>query len=149
MPISRTAAAALCAAACLIVVPQRGSAQGPPPTSKSTRDGVYTAAQAARGKEVYAGFCQACHTPASHTGSVFTSKWVGWPISELFSYLRNEMPQSDPGSLSAAEYADVLTYILQLNGLPKGTEELPRDVKALKEIRFDTAAARPRRPERR
>ncbi len=37
------------------------------------------------------------------------------------------MPEDDPGSLSAQEYADVLAYILQLNDLPAGGVELPAD----------------------
>jgi hypothetical protein len=49
------------------------------------------------------------------------------------------MPKIDPGSLQPNEYAQVLAYMLKLNGLPAGQKELPADVAVLKSIRIDTA----------
>jgi hypothetical protein len=34
------------------------------------------------------------------------------------------MPQTNPGSLSAQEYLDIMTYVLQANDFPAGPEEL-------------------------
>jgi hypothetical protein len=48
------------------------------------------------------------------------------------------MPQNDPGILSAKEYAQVLAYLLQMNGMPAGPEELPSDAVMLRAIKFDT-----------
>ena len=104
--------------------------------------GVYSEAQAARGRDTFAGMCQACHTPATHTGPTFYASWGGRPLWELFDYLMANMPKSDPGSLSPEEYAQVLAFVLKMNGMPAGPRELPVDEATLKAIRFDTARAR-------
>jgi mono/diheme cytochrome c family protein len=107
---------------------------------RSTASGVYTIEQAARGEETFAGMCQVCHVPTTHTGPVFWASWGGRPLSELFAYISQSMPKSDPGSLSRGEYAQVLAFLLKMNGMPPGTEELPGDTVALKAIRFDSAS---------
>jgi mono/diheme cytochrome c family protein len=112
---------------------------------KSTNDGVYTREQALRGQDVYAGNCKSCHTPESHTGPVFTAKWNGKPLLELYAYVRDLMPKNDPGTLSPEEYADVLAYMLRINKLPVGDEDLPSDTTALKRIRFQVGSPRPSR----
>ncbi|HSL71728.1 MAG TPA: cytochrome c [Longimicrobiales bacterium] len=110
------------------------------PDNRSTMNGVYTSAQAARGQDTYANACLGCHTPASHTGPAFLKSWVGRPLLELFGYLSAEMPKSEPGSLSPQDYAQVIAYLLKLNGVPDGPDELPADTAVLKTIRFDTTA---------
>lgn len=109
---------------------------------RSTRSGVYTEAQAARGRDTFAGMCQACHTPATHTGPAFMASWGGRSLWELFDYLVANMPKSDPGSLSLEEYAQVVAYVLKMNGMPAGPRELPADEAALKAIRLDTTTVR-------
>jgi hypothetical protein len=44
------------------------------------------------------------------------------------------MPQSNPGSLKRREYLDLVAYILSLNDMPAGGEELPATPEALKKI---------------
>jgi S-disulfanyl-L-cysteine oxidoreductase SoxD len=107
-------------------------------TTRSTQSGVYTAEQALRGRDVYAGMCQSCHTAASHAGPVFQSTWGGRPLSELFAFIIERMPKNDPGSLSREEYADVLAYLLKMNQMPDGSAELTPDSTALRTIRIDT-----------
>jgi len=109
----------------------------PPVGVRSTREGVYTEKQAARGSELYALNCQSCHTAASHAGPAFVAKWHGKPLSELFFYMREEMPKSDPGSLTAPQYTVLLAYLLKLNGMPPGKTALPGDTLALAKIRID------------
>jgi mono/diheme cytochrome c family protein len=99
---------------------------------------VYTADQAKRGKDIYAGTCQSCHTNSDQNGREFRAHWVGKDLSELFGYLRDNMPQDNPGSLSAENGSLVTAYLLQLNGLPAGATPLPSDIGQLKQIRFDT-----------
>jgi S-disulfanyl-L-cysteine oxidoreductase SoxD len=65
--------------------------------------------------------------------------WVGLPLVDLFTYLRESMPKSDPGSLSAQEYADVVAYMLRINGLPAGETPLPGDTTVLRKIRIEPA----------
>ena len=42
------------------------------------------------------------------------------------------MPEGDPGSLSPAQYASVVAYLLQLNGYPAGEAALPTALSALR-----------------
>jgi mono/diheme cytochrome c family protein len=136
----RIAFVALCAAAAR---PIGAAAQAPPDSMRSTLAGVYTSAQAARGRETFAGLCQSCHSPDTHTGPAFTANWGVQPLSRLFLYISENMPQTDPGTLTPEQYAQVLAYILQMNGLPAGQRELPANVKELRLIRFDTASTTP------
>ena len=105
---------------------------------RSTAAGVYTAEQAERGRDTYAMQCKSCHTPASHTGAIFASWWDRKPLSELFQFVMTRMPKNEPGSLAPSEYAEVVAYLLKLNEMPSGTEELPADSVALKKIRIET-----------
>ncbi|MCC6774139.1 MAG: HupE/UreJ family protein [Gemmatimonadaceae bacterium] len=106
---------------------------------RSTRAGVFTDAQAARGKDVYVGSCRECHVPASHTGVVFKNSWGGKRLSELLAYMTERMPKNSPGSLTGEEYAAVTAYILMLNGYPSGDEELPYDSSATRRIRIEAS----------
>jgi mono/diheme cytochrome c family protein len=107
------------------------------PDSPSTLNGVYTAEQASRGKDVYSGSCRSCHTPASHTGATFNKWWRGKHLSDLFLFVSTRMPKNDPGSLAPEDVADVIAYLLKMNAMPVGPEELPPDADSLKKIRID------------
>src|SRR6476646_5971480 len=93
-------------------------------TSRSTLTGVFTTEQATRGKNVFLGSCKSCHAPESHVGANFQRLWVGKPLLALFKYVSEGMPENDPGSLGAEQNADVVAYLLQLNGMPTGASEL-------------------------
>ena len=107
-------------------------------TQRTTSAGVYTSEQATRGRDTYAMQCKSCHTPASHTGATFAQWWDKKPLSELFLFIATKMPKNEPGSLQADEYADLVAYLLKMNDMPSGSEELPADSLALKRIRIDT-----------
>jgi hypothetical protein len=122
----------------LLAIPATAAAQSTAPDLvRSTRAGVYTEAQSARGREIYALNCMSCHTPASHAGPEFAAKWEGRLFWDLFQYVRESMPKSEPGSLTAREYLSVLAYLLKMNGMPEGPDELPVDSTALTRIRID------------
>lgn len=104
---------------------------------RSTRSGAYSAVQARQGKELYALNCVSCHTPVSHTGPAFVDKWESRLLWELYQYISEAMPKSEPGSLSRGEYTRVLAYLLQMNGAPAGLDELTPDSTALKQIRIE------------
>jgi mono/diheme cytochrome c family protein len=125
-------------AACIVVSAAAPLQAQQPTEMRSTLKGVFTEAQAARGKDIYVGTCRECHTPASHTGVVFKNSWGGKLLSELLAFMQEKMPKNNPGSLSEDEYAAVAAYILLLNGLPPGDEELPGDSVAAKRIRIET-----------
>lgn len=116
------------------------SSSGEP--QRTTSAGVYTAEQASRGRDTYAMQCKSCHTPASHTGATFAQWWDKKPLSELFLFITTKMPKNEPGSLQPDEYADLVAYLLKMNDMPSGTDELPADSVALRRIRID-AGRRP------
>ena len=104
---------------------------------RSTTQGVYTPAQAIKGKSVFNGACLGCHTTASHMGPAFELRWFGRPLSELYGYLSNLMPKSAPGTLTEDEYVWVTAYILKLNGMPAGKVELNAEPNWLKAVRIN------------
>ncbi|MCC7003784.1 MAG: cytochrome c [Gemmatimonadaceae bacterium] len=108
------------------------------PNPRTTMDGVYTAAQATDGADIFAAYCRNCHTPTVHAGPPFKNKWYGRTLGELFGYLRREMPKSDPGSMSDQDYSLALAYLLKINGMPAGSEPLAADSTVLHSIRLDS-----------
>jgi mono/diheme cytochrome c family protein len=127
---------------CIIALPAALSAQTAPEEPRTTRSGVYTAAQAARGGELYALNCSSCHSAATHASPAFVAKWSGHALAELFQYMNQEMPKENPGSLSPKEYTSVLAYMLKMNGMPAGRSELPSDPTELEKIRIDLKSTR-------
>jgi len=115
------------------------SAQG-----KTTLDGVYTTAQSARGQKIYADSCTSCHgddlsgggqAPAL-AGKDFNVDWTDLAVSDLFERTHGTMPADKPGTLTPAQTADVIAFLLQKGNFPAGQTELPADAAALKEIKF-------------
>jgi mono/diheme cytochrome c family protein len=115
------------------------TAQGTEDAPRSASSGVYSSVQATRGRDLYAVQCRSCHTPESHTGAIFDSWWGGRLLSDLFEYVQERMPKNEPGSLTPQEYADVVAYLLRMNKLPSGSEELSTDVAVLRRIRIEKA----------
>lgn len=115
----------------------------PASSGLTTMSGVYTAEQASRGKDVYAGACKSCHTPVSHTGATFSKWWRGRQLSDLFGFISTNMPKNDPGSLAPEDVADVTAYLLKMNAMPTGAAELPPDIDSLKKVRIEIKPSRP------
>jgi len=57
-------------------------------------------------------------------------------LGELFERIRTTMPQDNPGKLSRAQYADILSFILKSNGYPAGQKEMDQRTEFLKAIGF-------------
>jgi mono/diheme cytochrome c family protein len=116
--------------------PAAVAATAPPeePGIPTSPTGLFTLAQASRGKDVYAGTCKSCHTPADQIGSSFNQLWRGRPLSALYNYVGTKMPQDNPGSLAPNDVADVVSYLLFINKMPVGPSELPPDADSLSHI---------------
>ena len=71
------------------------------------------------------------------TGSAFLANWRGRSVGELFAYIRANMPPGAGGSLSDAEYLQVLAHILAANDYPAGGEALDSDAAILQAIVID------------
>jgi cytochrome c5 len=106
----------------------------------STMTGVYSAPQASRGEETYMAICVACHPAGTYTTAAFKAAWTGRLLSDLFDLVKEKMPKNDPASLTPDEYAQVVAYLLKINGVPAGKTELPPDSEALKKIRIEIPA---------
>lgn len=109
---------------------------------RTTGDGVYVATQADSGATVFEAACFECHLPNWEKESNFYAHWHGKPLIELVRYLHLEMPQTDPGTLTANEYAQVTAYLLRLTGNPAGTTALAADTTLIGNIRIDTLRSR-------
>ena len=111
---------------------------------KGIWDGVFTAAQADRGKAaVQQGRCNGCHgsdltgdrAPAL-TGDRFAGAWENGSVDRLFAKIRDTMPPNNAEQLSAAAKVDIVAYLLQLNGYPAGPTELSVDTNLLDGIQI-------------
>ena len=84
----------------------------------------YSLKQAAEGRDVYATHCAQCHganlagseAGPALSGSGFIDRWVGKPWRKFVSVTVNNMPTSNPGGLSDADYGAVLAFVLYQNG---------------------------------
>jgi mono/diheme cytochrome c family protein len=118
------------------------SAQG-----KTVWDGVYTEAQAGRGKKLYIASCAACHQEGMQgadlapalKGDEFLLLWNDRSLGELVERVTTTMPQDAPGTLPAQANADIVAYMLQVNRFPTGAAELPTDAAAQKTITITRA----------
>ncbi len=105
---------------------------------KTVWNGVYTSEQATRGKAAAAVKCGACHAPTllggdlapSLVGSDFIGHWYDAKLSELVDKVVDTMPADAPGTLKPDEGADIVAFMLELNGMPAGKEALKLEPKA-------------------
>ncbi len=95
---------------------------------------LYTAAQAASGKAVFATNCASCHganlqgvaAPAiAGTEFLKTATSNKYTVSILNTIVTQNMPLNNPGSLKPAEYASVMAYLLASNCYPAGKTPFP------------------------
>jgi len=99
----------------------------------TTADGVYTAEQAEKRTEVHEEFCAKCHHYSYYMGS-FLLSWQNQPVSALYDLIKLKMPEDRPGSLKPREYAALLAYVFELNGMPAGEEKLAHKPEEMEQI---------------
>jgi alcohol dehydrogenase (cytochrome c) len=110
--------------------------------SRSAAEGVYSVAEAAAGRALYAERCAACHgtdfSPAPGTppvaGNAFLANWSSRSLADLYALIRTTMPPGAANTLSDDEHRAALAYILQANGFPAG-KPLP-DAAGMREVGF-------------
>lgn len=114
-------------------------AQAPDATSaraaRTVWDGIYTDAQAQRGRGFYAEHCASCHGADLEgaenrplKGDRFWATWQDTTVERLLTHVSTNMPHSEDGSLKgtlgARVYADIVAHILTANQFPAGASEL-------------------------
>ena len=107
--------------------------------ARSVWDGVYTDAQAERGRTAYQQSCVGCHredlrgdnTAPSLVGESFTFLWGDMEVGELLARVQKLMPPERPGSLSPQTYTDIIAFVLKKNEFPIGGSELGADSDSL------------------
>jgi mono/diheme cytochrome c family protein len=116
--------------------------------SRVVTQGVYTGEQARRGEAIYKERCASCHGDTLGgglgpplAGGDFIETWNKEPLSELFSKIRNTMPQNAPGKLTGQQTVDIVAYVLQAGKFPAGSAELRTEEAALKEITWPAGSA--------
>ena len=106
-------------------------------------DGIYSAAQAERGKATFAAYCGQCHMDdlsgangPSLAGERFRNSWDAATLNDLFAKIKKSMPRNAPGSLKDADYLESITYILNGNGFPAGAAALNGDPDTLTNVQI-------------
>jgi hypothetical protein len=128
--------AAATSAAALILAIAYGALQPPASAqavSRTVLDGVFTAAQAGRGRAAYGAACAMCHEGAdvdgpSLNGAPFIDHWREDTLDRLFEFIKTNMPRTAPGSLPDPAYLDILAHLLEANSYQAGPRELTIDV---------------------
>ncbi len=108
--------------------PSTGAEAALPPSpaapAQAPTEGLFTEAQAVRGRATFRSVCADCHYSSEFRDSQFQFKWGRRTVADLYENIVENMPDDAPGSLERQQYIDVVSYILQLNGFPAGPSEL-------------------------
>lgn len=101
---------------------------------------TYSAEQAERGEKNFEKDCVECHGETLRGGLLggpplrglgFEGKYAnGSPAGVLYEVMSTTMPPNSPGRYSPETYADLMAYILKVNGFASGAP-LPSDIDAL------------------
>ena len=111
-----------------------------PPTS--VLDGIFTDAQAERGRAGYVEYCAECHGEELRggemapglTGVAFRFRWRGLKVADIYASIQSTMPPEEPGTLGAQEYIDIVAFLLSANRYPTGDRDLAADSVRLESI---------------
>src|SRR5688572_204599 len=115
-----------------------GAGQAPAPggtNGPTVWQGVFTDAQAVRGRGYFAEHCAACHGGDLRGGESkalvekrFWGDWQETTVDYAFTQIRMDMPftgdGSPAGTMPRDVYVDIVAHILKSNGFPAGTQEL-------------------------
>ncbi len=159
----RTAAAALVAKSCSghaaaattsqTAVAQANAPQPAAAPAAAAPPALYTEAQAARGAQIYAQKCVACHgenlqgtAAPSVAGTDFldTAQRNGWTLSIIRYIVFSLMPRNAPASLAPDESAALMAFLLASDCYPAGATPFPAaDNPAFASIKLGPPPGRP------
>jgi mono/diheme cytochrome c family protein len=114
--------------------------------TRSVWSGVYTAAQADRGKKMYQTACADCHgdqlegDPGNGVpplaGDFFMVDWENYPLSDLVRHVHFR-PNDEADDMDIVTATDLVAFILAANDIPVGGAELPSSRAIQLQIRID------------
>ncbi len=137
-PIQATLTLVVAAAACTACTSVR-TGETDPPTGiapealaihsepEAPPQGIFTEAQAERGRASFRTICSECHYSSEFRGTQFQFEWRRRTVWDFYREVSRTMPDDAPGSLDPQQYVDIISYVLRANGFPAGDEELTTD----------------------
>lgn len=123
-------------------MPPKGPAKRTAAVPAPSPAGWFTAEQAARGKPLYEQHCGKCHgtdfVPDDFAtglkGAAFDWRWKERTVYDFYETTRTTMPPGEGGTIGPRTTADIVAYILQVNGFAAGASELPADPAKLQQM---------------
>ena len=135
-----------CASVVVVAVAALVLSVGVRAQQRTVKDGVYTDAQASRGKAVFDMRCALCHGERLEgaagpplAGDEFLAPRDSQPLSDVFDKINATMPADAPGTLQPQQVADLVAFILQANKFPAGKTELGPAAAPLKQTTITAA----------
>ena len=142
---------ALACSTVVVTAPPSVPVEAPPPTAPepapaapptSVLDGIFTEAQAERGRVGYEEHCAECHGEGlgggemapGLTGVAFRFRWRGLKVADVYDSVQSTMPPEEPATLSDQAYIDIVAFLLSANRYPTGDRELTADSRLLEGI---------------
>lgn len=118
-----------------------GQVEEPAPAATAPADavpaapaGLFSQAQANRGRDSFRSMCTECHTAGEFSDNAFKVKWSRRSVGDLYEFIHTAMPDDAPGILTEAQAIDLTAYILEMNGFESGSRQMQTDQAALDAI---------------
>ena len=103
----------------------------PAPAGGGAPAGLFSQAQANRGRDQFRSMCTECHTAGEFSDQTFKVKWARRSVGDLYEFIHTSMPDDAPGILTEAQALDLVSYILEMNGFAPGSRQMEADQAAL------------------
>ena len=97
---------------------------------------AFSTRQVARGRGYFREICLSCHESDEFEGRSFQRQWRRQTVRDMYTSIAYSMPDDNPGGLPGQTYADVIAYILELNGYEPGDTELTTDRTQMRAMRL-------------
>lgn len=106
-----------------------------PQNERTVWDGVYSVAQAERGRAAFESECTRCHDVGDFVGEDYLATWRGQTLKDFYLYISSGMPPDLHEEIADFEvYADMLAYVLRSNDFPTGEADLSANLDRLERI---------------
>lgn len=114
--------------------PAAAPAAAAPAPESAAPAGLFSAAQANRGRDQFRSMCTECHTAGEFSDQSFKVKWSRRSVGDLYEFIHTAMPDDAPGILTEAQAVDLVSYILDMNGFESGSRQMQADQAELDQI---------------